>query len=756
MKIIYKLLTGFLIIASLIWLVGYFSIRAGRKALRDSIAQNSISLTEDLLDKMDRGIYYRIEVFQEYARDLILMDAVMKSNREFAKLEDARAYIDEKERDWVSAPVEALTPFMRELLGNSLSKELREKAGYYEENYGYRLIGEVFVTNRYGANIAQTGKTTDYRQDDEGWWQRARSDGLHVGDVAYDESAAVYSIAIAIRINDEEGDFAGVMKVVLNIEEAISVIREFKPSAVHAGPKTIHFQLTTKDGRMIYSTRDFRIFEDASGLLKYFRQPGRRHAPYVIREGCEHGDGEELSVHAHSGGYRDFRGLGWILILDLETEEVFAPVARLAHGMFAFSLAVTLFALLLGAMISRSISASLGKLRDAAKEVGGGNLDAPIEVESSDEIGELASSFRKMTEDLKKTTVSRDYVSNIMQSMMDSLVVLTPDGTIERVNQATLDLLGYEENELLGRPVGMILEEGLQSNGREMAGMKAGSGVNMEKTFLPKGGGNIPVLFSGSVMRDAEGKIQGIVCAARNITERKIAEKEREHLLQETERINKELKDFSYIVSHDLKAPLRGISQLADWIAEDYADKLGDEGKKQLGLLLERTRHMHRLIEDILQYSRVGRINLEPEDVDAGEVVKQVVDSLSLPENIHFTLHEPLPTISINPVQLTQIFQNLIGNAVKFIDKPEGLIEAGCNDLGDFWEFYVRDNGPGFGEEHFERIFQIFQGLHKREDSTGIGLTIVRKTVETNGGKVSVESELEKGSTFSFTLPKKK
>ena len=144
--------------------------------------------------------------------------------------------------------------------------------------------------------------------------------------------------------------------------------------------------------------------------------------------------------------------------------------------------------------------------------------------------------------------------------------------------------------------------------------------------------------------------------------------------------------------------------------------------------------------------------------METSRLVEEVIESLSPPKNIQFRIEETLPKVTIDPVQIDQVFQNLIGNAVKFMDKPDGIIEVACRDLDSFWEFCVKDNGPGIEERHFKRIFQIFQSLQREEDSdsTGIGLTIVKKIVEQNGGKVTVESEPGRGSTFRFTLPKNK
>ncbi len=242
----------------------------------------------------------------------------------------------------------------------------------------------------------------------------------------------------------------------------------------------------------------------------------------------------------------------------------------------------------------------------------------------------------------------------------------------------------------------------------------------------------------------------------REIVVRKRAEKRQAELIQEVESVNRELKDFAYIASHDLKAPLRGIKTLAEWLSTDYSDKLGEQGKEQMGLLLRRVERMHNLIEGILQYSRIGRVKENRDTVNFNKVVADVIDMVAPPANISVTVENELPTIECDPTRITQVFQNLISNAVKYMDKPQGQIRIGCVEENGFWKFSVADNGPGIEEKYFEKIFQIFQTLAPRDsiESTGIGLTVAKKIVELYGGKIWVESKVGEGSTFFFTLPK--
>ena len=322
------------------------------------------------------------------------------------------------------------------------------------------------------------------------------------------------------------------------------------------------------------------------------------------------------------------------------------------------------------------------------------------------------------------------------------------------------NILGYKPEEVVGRsPFSFMPPEIAQKLKKEFSEIAKNKETfyDMEHVNIRKDGQKVYLSASGVPILDEKGNLLGYRGVDKDITEKKKAEELKNQLLKKLEVANKELKDFAYIVSHDLKAPLRAISTLAGWISQDYADKFDEDGKEQMSLLISRVNRMHKLIEGVLQYSRVGRIVEEKVKVDLNEVASGVIDILAPPENIKITIENKLPTVVFEPTRIHQVFQNLISNAIKYMDKPEGLIKIGCSEEKDVWKLYVADNGPGIDQKHFEKIFQIFQTLHARDeiDSTGVGLTTVKKIIEMYGGKIWVESELGKGSTFFFTIPKK-
>jgi len=221
----------------------------------------------------------------------------------------------------------------------------------------------------------------------------------------------------------------------------------------------------------------------------------------------------------------------------------------------------------------------------------------------------------------------------------------------------------------------------------------------------------------------------------------------------------RELDQFAYVASHDLKAPLRGIANLAQWIQDDTAERLAAESIEHMRLLQGRVHRMEALIDGILAYSRAGRVLKSPEAVDTGTLVREVIELLAPPSGVTIQVPPQMPTLNAERVPLQQVFLNLIGNAVKYTraERPDPVIRIDWRDAGNAFEFSVSDNGPGIEPEYHERIWGIFQTLAPRDkvEGTGIGLAVVRKIVETRDGFVSLESSPGQGAIFRFIWPKK-
>ena len=222
------------------------------------------------------------------------------------------------------------------------------------------------------------------------------------------------------------------------------------------------------------------------------------------------------------------------------------------------------------------------------------------------------------------------------------------------------------------------------------------------------------------------------------------------------EKINKELDQFAYIVSHDLKAPLRAITNLSEWIEEDLAEKMDETTEKNFSLLRSRIKRMEALIAGVLAYSRAGRIKTENLEIDMNGFLQDVVYQISPPKHFQILIQEDLPTIYSEKLALEQVFANLLSNAIKYNDSENPSIKIGYAEKDSAYEFCIEDNGPGIDPAFHEKIFMIFQTLQSRDilESTGAGLAIVKKIITEKGGKIWIDSHPGAGSKFFFTIPK--
>jgi two-component system sensor kinase FixL len=347
----------------------------------------------------------------------------------------------------------------------------------------------------------------------------------------------------------------------------------------------------------------------------------------------------------------------------------------------------------------------------------------------------------------------------IVDTALDAIITIDEQGLIDSFNPAAERLFGYAPAEVLGKNVSLLMpapyhaEHDAYLRHYRETGEKRIIGIGREVMAQRKDGTTFPIELAVSEMQvDGRRRFTGLV---HDITQRKQAEARQERLIHELESANEELKNFAYVVSHDLKAPLRGIGSLADWLVADQAAKLDDEGREHLRLITQRVRRLDGLIDGILQYSRVGRIKETLAAVDLNPLLRDVIDSLAPPPHIRIGVADALPTIQSEKTRIQQVFQNLLGNAIKYLDKAQGEIQVDCIRAGEDWEFSVRDNGPGIDVRHHKRIFQLFQTLAPRDkvESTGVGLALVKKIVEMYGGRIWIESQPGQGSTFFFTLP---
>ncbi len=360
----------------------------------------------------------------------------------------------------------------------------------------------------------------------------------------------------------------------------------------------------------------------------------------------------------------------------------------------------------------------------------------------------------------KSIATSEAKIRAIINSALDAVVVINQKGEVTEWNSRAEMIFGWTQEEMEGLT---LAETIIPSQFREAHHngfhhyLKTGEGPalnqRLEISAMNRQGVEFPIeLTIIPIKLEEEYFFSAFI---RDITERKRAEEKRENLVKQLAQANSELKDFAYVVSHDLKAPLRAISSLAHWIADDYEDQFDEDGREQLNLLRGRVNRMSELITGILNYSRIGRVNTEIEKIHTHELVTEVVDLINSNDQLEIIISESLPTIQYNKLCFQQVIQNLVSNAIKYNDKPKGVVEIGYFKGMHQHTFWVKDNGPGISPKYHEKIFRIFQTLRPRDEveATGVGLSIVKKIVNLFDGKIWLESELGEGSCFYFTIP---
>ncbi len=346
------------------------------------------------------------------------------------------------------------------------------------------------------------------------------------------------------------------------------------------------------------------------------------------------------------------------------------------------------------------------------------------------------------------------------------------DGKLLLVNQKLCEILGYSRQELIEKKFQEITwPEDLANELQLLRQLLAGEIENycVEKRYVRKDGELVWANLTVSVLREQNGS-QFLMGVVEDIRERKQAEESlrlraielswtAQTLAQTTNVLRKrnlELDQFAYVVSHDLKAPLRAIANLSSWIEEDLSESMTEDTLHQMNLLRGRVHRMEALIEGLLQYSRVGRIQVASETVKVEKLLAEIIDSLAPPSGFEVKVEPGMPTFVTERLPLQQVFANLISNAIKHNRSESGYVKISVKELDDFYEFSVADDGPGIAPQYHDKVFVIFQTLEARDkvENTGIGLSLVKKIVEGQGGTISLESAEGEGATFRFTWPK--
>lgn len=429
-----------------------------------------------------------------------------------------------------------------------------------------------------------------------------------------------------------------------------------------------------------------------------------------------------------------------------------------------------MLALALATRLQKKISDPIANLADTARLVSQGHdyaVRAPKA--GADELGVLTDAFNEMLARIEQHAITSGFLSAIVESSDDAIIGKDLTGKVVSWNSGAQRIFGYDAGEMVGSSIERLISPDRPDEERRiLENARKGETRVYETVRLRKDGKPVNLSLAVSPIRDAKGDIVGVSSIARDITERKRAEEqilklnaELEHRVQvrtaELTAANQELEAFTYSVAHDLRAPLRHVDAFTKILQEDFAGTFPPEAAQLLETIRRGSENMTRLVNDLLNLAHVGRQEMKRERTSLNEIVNEVIAELGREthgRDIEWRV-APLPMVVGDPGLLRQVFANLLSNSVKYTrPRAKAIIEVNWRMMNDEPVIFVRDSGVGFNMKYADKLFGVFQRLHRAEEfeGTGVGLAIVERVIKRHGGHVWAEAEVGKGATFYFTL----
>ena len=577
-------------------------------------------------------------------------------------------------------------------------------------------------------------------------------------------------------------------------------------------PMLDEIQRKLHPGQQLYMTNDrgdFLLHPDPARTFGFeFGQPHRIQDEFPILQPVLAGNAAEgdLVVEQSEGGERLALGL-CKTAFDPDRPERFltfalavpydAVVAESVHARnlsLVVALAVLLPALAIGYALSRTLARPLQQIAAAANAFGRGETNVVLPVSAPDEAGVAARALQSMIDQVSRRTAQLETevaereraeqrareqgarIQSIVDSVVDAIITINGDGTVESVNASAEKMFGYTADEVLGKNVNMLMpspyrgEHDQYLRNYQETGIAKIIGLGREVAAMRKDGSVFPIELAVSQVEI--GNRQLFTGVIRDITRRKLAERQLKEASEElakraadierfNERLarsNEELKQFAYVASHDLQEPLRKVTSFCQMLRDEYGNLLDGEARQYIDYAVDGALRMKTLVTDLLAYSRVETQGKPLMPTESQSAFAEAVGNLELAiQEAGATVEcDRLPVINADRAQLVRLFQNLVANAIKFRGDAAPRVDVWADEEEYEWVFHVRDNGIGIETEYHERIFVIFQRLHAREayPGTGIGLAVCKRIVDRLGGRVWVDSEPGRGSDFCFAVPK--
>jgi len=603
---------------------------------------------------------------------------------------------------------------------------------------------------RHGIIVASTdGRQEGKYRDSESYYLDGRT-RTHVQPIYYSRVLEQPAMTIGTPVRDRSGGLAGVMAGRPNLGELSKIMEQ------RSG-------LSPSEDTYLVNKFNFFVTEPRFGKGYALRKAVRTKG---VEAGLSGGEGvsfyEDYRGRPVIGAYKWLPEYDMCIISEIDQAEAFGPSRRLARLITVALVGLILTVALLAVFFARTITRPLRQLVEGARRIGSGDLDYRTGTSAGDEIGELGRAFDHMAGELKATTVSRDAFArekNFSDSVINSLpgvfYLFDRKGRFIRWNRNFEEVTEYSEEEIERMsPLDLFSGDDRRAVEERIQDVFVTGAGWVEALFVSKSGRKTPYLFTGvRVALEGRDLLTGVGI---DITERKAAEDALRRTMAELQRSNDELERFAYVASHDLQEPLRMVASYMQLLERRYKDRLDADAREFIGYASGGARRMQQLINDLLAYSRVGTrgrpfgpTNME----DAFQTAKSNL-KVAMEEGGGEVTCNPLPTVTADEGQMIQVFQNLIGNALKFRRGDPPKVHVSAEQKEGEWVFAVRDNGIGIEAQYLPRIFAVFQRLHRDEyPGTGMGLAIADRIVRRHGGKMWAASRPGKGSTFYFTIP---
>lgn len=764
--IISSLFVGFIGLASVYW--------SEYNILRQTISRDYMAMAKLLGGAIDRIITREIEstkVFMSASERLL---EVNKCNLKYARMSSERkeAYFKDMDQRWIKAvdndPL--ITEYTRSLVGNRLREIARDDPN----------VAEIFMTDKYGGLVAASGKTSDFYQADEEWWQKSFAKGkgsVFLEKIELDQSSKALSIAIAIPIKNELKEVIGVCK------NSLEINRLFLPMKNFSIGRSGHVGIIDKQGNLIFHPGIQAMTEKIPD--KVFKKIISQNSGFLITSEADDLHKKRVIVAYFKIDHPEIvkNSIEWWICVTQDEDEAFALMKELFFNFTLVALIMFGVVLLIGFYFSGILVRPILKLREVTDRVAKGDLNHGVEIKTNDEIEDLANSFNSMLVSLKsnfiaidrlndevslhkKTSEDLQYATEQWQRTFDSIsdmvFISDKDSNIIKVNKSCSEILKLRPEEIIGKKCYGVVHS-LTSHWPNCPFKQTSIDKKMhveevEELRL----GRILLVTVSPIFKD-NGEFIGGIHIAKDITQIKKYQHELEKKNKDLEKLDKLKSEFVSVVSHELRTPLSIIKEGISLVIDQIPGEINQKQDKILKTSKDNIDRLARIINNLLDISKIesGRIELKKKIIDINSLVRKVVTNFDLKGKergiqLKLNLSQSELSISIDEDRIFDVLTNLINNALKFTEK--GYVQIEVVDQGNQIQCIVSDSGIGIHKENLDKLFTKFVQFDRidggGEKGTGLGLSIAKGFVELHGGKIWAKSEFEKGTQIYFTLPK--